>query len=136
MFLTLRIYLVIILTVLQLFIPLVHAHTGDQSLKPGLHIPGLEHYEAKQNKLTVQIKALQHNDYTDGMIVAIDMGVKQHQINPLDINDSHYFIHQTSMILNIYFLSVDANYFPQHKHLLYPLLIQENSPRAPPSQDV
>ena len=132
MFLTLRRCLIIFLTILQLFLPLVHAHTGGQFLKSGLHIPGLEHFEAKDDKLIVQLKPLQHNYLTEGMIVAIDIGVKQPQINPLDSNNGHYFIHQTLMASNTRIFNVDVNYFPQYKPLLYPVLIEENSPRAPP----
>ena len=134
MFLTLRRYLVIFLTILQLFIPLVHAHTGEQFLKPGLHIPGLEHYEAKQNKFIVQLKALKHNDATQGMIVAIDMGGKQYHINPLDSNDGHYFIHQSLIALNAQIFRFDVNVSQQQKQFVDTALIQENSPRAPPSQ--
>jgi hypothetical protein len=97
-----------------------------------LHIPGLEHFEAKDDKLIVQLKPLQHNHLTEGMIVAIDIGVKPHMVNPLDSNNGHYFIHQTLMASNTRIFNVDVNYFPQYKPLLYPVLIQENSPRAPP----
>jgi hypothetical protein len=42
MFTTLRKFLVIFLAVLQLFAPLVHAHTGNKTSDLGLHVPGLE----------------------------------------------------------------------------------------------
>ena len=134
MFLTLRRCLVVFLTILQLFTPWVHAHTGEQFLKSGLHIPGLERFETKDDKLIVQLKGLQLNHALEGMIVAIDMGVKQHQINPLDNNDGNSFIHQSLITLNAQILRFDVNVSQQKSQFVDTVLIQENSPRAPPLQ--
>jgi hypothetical protein len=41
-----RSFLPLLLVVLQLFAPLLHAHTGQSSLHFGLHVPGLEAYAA------------------------------------------------------------------------------------------
>ena len=131
MFLTPRRFLVIFITILQLFIPLVHAHEGEQFLKLGLHVPGLENYGAMHEGSFAKITAIQHNDSAEGMIVAVGLGFKQKQINPLAIAGSQYFIHQNFITLNTAALKFDVNYSPQYKRFSSDL-IQENSPRAPP----
>ncbi len=133
MFLTPRRFLVVFLTILQFIMPFVHAHEGGQFLKQGLHVPGLENYSALQDELVVQIKVLQNNPSAEGMIVAVDVGVKQKYVHHENTVDSDYFILQGLRSLNTAVFRVDDYRSPQLKPFSYPVLIEENSPRAPPA---
>ena len=82
MFSTLRKFIVIFLTMLQFIAPLVHAHASEYNSKQGLHVPGLERYGAEHNMLISQMKTLQYNVCVEGMIVAVDIGIKQNRTNP------------------------------------------------------
>ena len=94
MFSTLRKFIVIFLTMLQFIAPLVHAHASEHGSKQGLHVPGLEHYGAENKMLIAQMKTLQYNVSVDGMIVAVDIGLKQTKTNPQADSDNNYYLHQ------------------------------------------
>lgn len=135
MFSTLRILLVIFLTMLQFIAPLVHAHASMDEANQGLHIPGLEGFGAAHNRLAGQIKALPYNISVDGLIVAVDMGIRQSQTKaPVDA-DSNYYLHQQhSFIFTGVVSRFDANFSPQPQQLAYCLFILSPPSRAPPAQ--
>ena len=134
MFSTLRKFLVIFLTMLQFIAPLVHAHASEPSLKQGLHVPGLEHYGAEHNTLIAQMKTLQDNVSVDGMIVAVDTGLKQNQTNPQTDSDNNYYLPQQTVAFNTAVSRFDTNFSPQPQQLVYRLFIPSPPPRAPPAQ--
>jgi len=133
MFLTPRRFLVVFLTILQFIMPFVHAHEGGQFLKQGLHVPGLENYSALQDELAAQIKVLKNNSSTEGMIVAVDVGVKQKYVHHQNTVDSDYFILQSLRSFNTATFRINDYRSPSLKPFSYPVLIEENSPRAPPA---
>lgn len=62
------------LTLLQLFAPLVHAHTGDSRVKKGLHVPGLESFGL--NKHTLVSQSVNSDWVDEGLAVMVDAGIK------------------------------------------------------------
>jgi hypothetical protein len=133
MFSTLHKYLVVFLTLLQFIAPLVHAHAGGSGSMPGLHVPGLEHFSAEHNTPPVQLKMLSYNNAVEGMIVAVDSGVKQSQINQASGSVPHYYLPQQAFFFNNADSRFDANFSPQFQQLVYCLLIPSPPPRAPPA---
>jgi hypothetical protein len=134
MFSTLRKFLVIFLTMLQFIAPLVHAHASEYSSKQGLHIPGLEHYDAEHNTLIDQIKTLQYNVSVDGMIIGVNLGLKQDQRNSQTDSDNSYYLHQHTVAFNTPVSRFDTNFSPQPEQLVYRLFIPSPPSRAPPEQ--
>ncbi|MEI6068018.1 MAG: hypothetical protein WCP96_11790 [Methylococcaceae bacterium] len=133
MFSTLRKFLVVFLTLLQFIAPLVHAHAREYSLKPGLHVPGLEHISAEHNTPLAQNKTLPHHVSVDGMIVAVDTGVKQSQTNHPADSASDYFLPQQALAFNAAAFRFDTHFSPQSQQSVYRLLIPSPPPRAPPA---
>ena len=133
MFSRLRKFIVIFLTLLQFIAPLVHAHASEHGLKQGLHVPGLEHYGAEDKTLVAQMKTLQHKVCVNGMIVGVDLGLKQNRTNPHSDSDDNYYLHQQSVAFNTAVSRLDTNFSPPPKQFVYPAFIPSHSPRAPPA---
>ena len=119
---------------LQFIAPLVHAHASEYNSMQGLHVPGLEHYGAEHNTLIAQMKTLQYNVCVDGMIVAVDIGLKQNRTNFLADSDNNYYLHQQTAALNTAFFRSDTNYFSQPQQLFYRLFVPSPPSRASPGQ--
>ena len=134
MFSTPRKFLVIFLTMLQLIAPLIDAHASESNLKQGLHVPGHESYGFEYNVLDPQMKTLKHNVSVDGMITAVDTGIKQNQTNLQTDSGSYYYLHQKTVVINTVASRFDANFSPQPQQLVYRLFIPSPPPRAPPEQ--
>jgi hypothetical protein len=135
MFSTLRIFLVIFLTMLQFIAPLVHAHANKDNLNQGLHVPGLEHYGDAHNTLVSQMKTLPYNVSVDDTIVAVDMGIKQSQTkHQVDLDRNYYLHQQHTFAFNAVVSRFDANFSSQPQQLVYRLFIPSPPPRAPPVQ--
>jgi hypothetical protein len=133
MFSTLRKFLVIFLTMLQFIAPLVHAHASEHSSNQGLHVPGLEHYVAEKITLIAQMKALQNNVSVDGIIVGVDIGLKQNRTNSRSDSSNNYYLHQQTVVFNTEVFRFDTH-FSQPQPPLYRLVITSSPPRAPPAR--
>jgi hypothetical protein len=133
MFSTLRKFIVIFLTLLQFIAPLVHAHASEHSLKQGLHVPGLEHYGAENKALVAQMKTFQHTVCANGMIVGVDLGLKQSRTNSHTDSDNSYYLHQQTVAFNTAVSGLDTNFSPPPKQFVYPSFTPPHSPRAPPA---
>lgn len=134
MFSTPRKFLVIFLTMLQFIAPLVHAHASEHGAKSGLHIPGLEHYGAEHKPLA-WLEALQCSALSiDGMIVGVDLGIKQNRADFQTDAGNNYYLHQQAAAFNTVVSRFDTNFSPQPQQLVYRLFIPSHSPRAPPAQ--
>ena len=134
MFSTPRLLLVIVLTMLQFIAPLVHAHASKDYPHQGLHVPGLEGYGVAHNTLVSQMKILPYNISVDGIIVAVDMGIKQSQTKARINSDSHYYLNAQILVLNTVVSRFDANFSPQPQQLAYCLFSPSPPSRAPPVQ--
>lgn len=150
MFSALRKFLFIFLAILQLIAPLVHAHAGEKVSDVGLHVPGLEMYGVKHDALMSQavnyydfnadrigsrpIATLPPSPAVEGIIVAVDAGMKDRQVNAVvDLDDNHY-LHQQTAIFKTAISPFDTNFSPQSAQFVCRLLIPSLSPRAPPAQ--
>ena len=134
MFSTLRKFIVIFLAMLQFIAPLVHAHASEYNSKQGLHVPGLERYGVEHNMLISQMKTLQYNVCVDGMIVAIDIGLKENQTNPQSVSDNSYYLHQHTVPFNTAVSRVDTHFSLLPQPPDYRLFIPSPPTRAPPVQ--
>lgn len=143
MFSALRKFLVIFLAMLQLIAPLVHAHAGEKTPDWGLHVPGLEMYGVKHDAL---MSPAVNYDFSldrigsrpilavEGIIVGVDAGMKDKQVNAVaDLDDSHY-LHQQTATVKTATSPFYANFSPQAAQFVCRLLIPSLSPRAPPAQ--
>ncbi len=166
MFTTLRKFTVIFLAILQLFAPLVHAHTGEKSSELGLHVPGLEMYGVEHDASVFQ--AVNYDSSSDrigsrpittlltsmdggnavnrlepsrppslaveGIIVGIDAGMKNNQVNAAADSDNSHYLHQQAPAFNAAISPFDINFSPQAQQFVCRLFIPSLSPRAPPAQ--
>jgi hypothetical protein len=132
MFTTLKRFTVILLAILQLVAPLVHAHAGDKVSDLGLHVPGLEIYGADYDFPIAQ--EVSYDFSSEGILVGIDTGIKDKQVNaPVDVDNSHY-LHQQAPVFNVAISRYDINFSPQQHDVARNPLIPSLSPRAPPAQ--
>jgi len=132
MFTTLRKFTVIFLAILQLIAPLVHAHAGEKNSDFGLHIHGLEMHGVEHD--TLVFHAVNYDFNSEGIIVGIDAGMKNKQVNTVvDIDNSHY-LHQQASVFNAAISPFDTNFSPQPTQFVCRLFIPSLSPRAPPAQ--
>ncbi len=76
-------FLFIILALLQLVTPLVHAHTGEESIKQGLHLPGYEHYSV--NLDTPEYHIVTHPTAENCSIIGVATGIKHKNV----LSDQH-----------------------------------------------
>ena len=130
-----RRFLIIVLTLLQLIAPLVHAHASEHILKQGLHVPGLELSGREYFGLIApEIKSLQLNVSVDGMIVVIDLGVKRNQDKHLISSESSYYLHQQDVVFNAGVSKLDTDFSSHLKQIHYLSLSSAHSSRAPPVQ--
>jgi len=119
---------------LQFIAPLVHAHASEHSSKQGLHIPGLEHYGVENKTLIAQMKTLHHNLSVEGMVVGVDIGIKQNKKNPQTDSDNNYYLHQQTVGFNTAVSQFDTHFSPQSQLFGYSLFFPSHSPRAPPAR--
>ncbi|HEY8219834.1 MAG TPA: hypothetical protein VIF86_07010 [Methylobacter sp.] len=132
MFSGLRKFTIIFLAILQLIAPLVHAHAGEKASNWGLHVPGLEMYGVKHDAL--MSSAVNYDFNAEGMIVGVDAGMKDSQINAVaDLDDSPY-LHQQAATVRSAISPFDVNFSPQATQFVCRLLIPSLTPRAPPAQ--
>lgn len=135
MFLTLRRFIVILLTLVQCIAPLVHAHAskyGDN--KQGFHVPGLERFDSETKPHSVLIDKAQDHASSEGWIVAVDLGHKQNPTNhPVD-SDNDLFLHQQAIAFDPAVSKLNTSF----SSLLQQLVDSSFSPyppsRAPPER--
>ena len=122
-------FLFILLAMLQLVAPLVHAHTAGEFYESGLHVPGLEQFTYSDDSTIA--RAI--NDGADGshLIVDLDVGfIKAAQDNG---EVQYYFLIQNGFPLSLSVLRYEINFSPQIHHIPIPsLFLAGLSPRAPP----
>jgi hypothetical protein len=129
---TLRKFLIIFLTILQLFAPLVHAHASEFHSNQGLHVPGLEHYSS-HHQSSIYIKA--HSSLhacIDGVLVGVGLGLKQNSSTaPYDADNSYYVPTQRPRLSSVA-LPFKIYNSGQKQPLLARLLTSHPPSRAPP----
>ena len=73
----------VLLVLLQLIAPLVHAHSEAKYAPAGIHLPGLEYVQADHQTSTIKANALLC--VSEGVIVGIGSGLKQKAMPPFDL---------------------------------------------------
>jgi|APCry1669193181_1035450.scaffolds.fasta_scaffold09278_4 hypothetical protein len=129
MLLTLRKFLIIFLTILQLFAPLVHAHASDSHSNQGFHVPGLEDFSSQHDSLAY-LKAPAFHTCVDGVLVSVGLGLKQKE-NPAIVNNNCYIVQQIPSLAkpNLVSKSYDSTL---DQSLLLALVTSSPPTRAPP----
>lgn len=132
MFTALRKFTVIFLTILQLIAPLVHAHAGVKDSDFGLHVHvhGLEMHGVEHD--TLVFHAVSYDFSSEGILVSIDAGMKNKQVNT--VADNSHYLHQQAPAFNAAISPFDTNFSPQPTQFVCRLFIPSLSPRAPPAQ--
>ncbi|MGR9046881.1 MAG: hypothetical protein ACU83N_16490 [Gammaproteobacteria bacterium] len=123
--------LILVLALLQLMAPLVHAHIADDRLGVGLHIPGLEHYNVASD--APEIKALAHDAASDNLVIGIDSGIRLDLNDNGPLQDQACFLDQGGFPENRTLLSHQINFSPhQPPSISFVFASSPQSPRAPP----
>lgn len=125
---------IIVLALLQLIAPLVHAHrTVDRSSVTGLHVPGLELFSAGQD--SPELQALVRVTTIGNQIIEIDSGLRMqagHQI-PYPLDKGFYVFCQSGFPSFHGAFNRQVNFSP-HRIFFPPTLftLKSLAPRAPP----
>ncbi|WP_051384080.1 hypothetical protein, partial [Methyloglobulus morosus] len=123
---------IIVLALLQLFAPLVHAHTGSNSFNHGLHIPGLESYRAAQN--TPVIQSVDVDWDSDGLLIVVDAGIKNPQDIFIESADPSYVLLPSDQLRIAALPKYDSNFSPQRQPFVFRRFPSTHPSRAPPAQ--
>ena len=129
---TLRKFLIIFLTILQLFAPLVHAHASESASNQGLHVPGLEHYSSHHDS-SAYFKAHALHACVDGVLISIGVGLKQTSSTAQSDTDNSVYLPMQISLLSSVALPLETYHPRQSQPLLTRLLVSPPPSRAPPS---
>ncbi len=143
MFLASRLVIVVLLALLQLIAPLVHAHanncfvTGMPHEQTKLHIPGLElylkpHLEMSSDTLW-QIRRVALNAPAEGMVIGVDTGIKQKQQLDLCDSDNDCGVLMIALVFLIPFVTKKITLPDFLQPMLPSPLSSSHHARAPPS---
>lgn len=123
----LRQFLVVLLVVLQGILPLVHAHTGPESLQKGLHIHGFEAFNATISDCAFQ--AVDQDLAADEAIVYVESAIKQSVDNYSGLG---FYIPVALVSFSFPQHTPLLSFSPQALDLILVSLIEPHGSRAPP----
>ncbi len=129
--LTLRRFLLIFLSLLQLVAPLVHAHSGNNFAQFGLHLPSFEVYSYRHTANTPALQATDPHNHSESGIVSISTGIKNQQHSLDDLPPLLYFPPYPPLISPA-LSSHQINFSPPQLHSTKTFAHSPQSPRAPP----
>jgi hypothetical protein len=132
MFSVIRKYLILVLAILQLFVPLVHAHTGEKNLNHGLHVPGLELYGINHHAPFMQNVNADWN--AEGFLVTVDAGIKNPQDMSVVKTGQSFAVLPSGQLQVCALPENDSNFSPQRQSFHFRRHLSTFSPRAPPAQ--
>jgi hypothetical protein len=124
--------LVFILVMLQLFAPLVHAHSGSKDFNKGLHIPGLETFYINHDAAVVQKVNLDQD--AEGLLVVVDAGIKNPHDTIAETEKVEFGFLPSSQILVSSLPFSDSNFSPQTLSFVFQKTHSTPRSRAPPAQ--
>lgn len=124
--------LVLLLVMLQLVAPLVHAHTGSNSFNQGLHIPGLELYRVNQDVPVIQDANADWD--VEGFLVVMDAGIKHTPDKFFAMDSQNHSAVLVEQIRLSPLPKADSNFSPQQSPPTSRIFSSAHSPRAPPVQ--
>jgi hypothetical protein len=123
--------LLMMLAMLQLVAPLVHAHAGNFKSSEGIHLPGFESYASTQHAVVVKKVNLNHG--AEGLLVVMDAGIKDPQDATIETKDIGYALPVTLIVLVASLHHADSNFSPHKRSFSYRIQPSPISPRAPPA---
>jgi hypothetical protein len=126
--------LIIVLAMLQLFAPLVHAHTGSHNFSQGLHIPGLEPFLPDNHAPVSQKVNFVVDRHTEGFLVVVDAGIKNPHDFIAEIDQSGFALLSFSHLQIKCMPACDSNFSPHCQAVTFRKHFSPLSPRAPPVQ--
>lgn len=123
----LRQFLVVLLVVLQGILPLVHAHTGPESLQKGFHIHGFEAFDVSDTDAAN--RAIDQDLGTQATVVYVESAIKQsvHHYSGLG-----FYLPAALVSFNFPQAIPDSEFSPQALDLVLVRLIEPHGSRAPP----
>jgi hypothetical protein len=123
--------LLILLGLLQLVAPLVHAHSSHQFSQFGVHLPTLEIYSTPHYQRFPTLQAADYSVNVDDAIVSISTGIKNQPLSVDNLSPLLYFPpHPTTISLVLD--SCKINFSPQRLQPTKTFVHSPQSPRAPP----
>jgi hypothetical protein len=122
---------IIVLAMLQLFAPLVHAHTGNNGFNQGLHVPGLELYRTTQDSPVIQ--AIDTDGDAEGLLVIVDAGIKNQHDLFVESKDIGYALLPSQQLQVSALAENDCNFPPHTQTVVYRKSTAPRSSRAPPT---
>ncbi len=127
--------LILLLAMLQLFAPLVHAHTGGHKSNQGLHIPGLEPYLiVNQHAPANQNVNLNKADWdAEGILIAVDTGIKKPHDGIIVSQDSGFTLTPYNPLQISLLINNVSNFSPHPRVAFHKQLHSPLSARAPPT---
>jgi hypothetical protein len=133
MLLQTRCFLLILLGLLQLVAPLVHAHSGRTFAQFGWHLPTFEIFSVNVDTRNSRprLQAVDLNDTIDSAIISISTGIKQPKSA---IDDPKQPIKLTKQIIfNLFFIHQRINFSPHFAQNFKTCVYHPQIPRAPPA---
>jgi hypothetical protein len=131
MILTMRRYLLILLGLLQLVAPLVHAHSGNDFAQFGLHLPSFEVYSAIHQQTAPLLQSTDYLFSQNDAIVSISSGIRTQDISTDEQPPVLYFP-PTAVVFSVALSSCEINFSPQPAQIIKAFIYSPQSPRAPP----
>ncbi len=123
--------LIFLLAMLQLFAPLVHAHSGEKIFNQGLHIPGLEAFYSGND--TSVIEHVNLGSDTEGLLIMVDAGINNPQDFIAAVDTIEFGILPSSQ-LHVSALPIADNNFSPHPPVFgFQRFFSTLPSRAPPA---
>jgi hypothetical protein len=123
---------IFVLAMLQLFVPLVHAHTGAKNFNQGLHVPGLELYHISHDAPVTQNVNVDWD--SEGLLVVVDTGIKTQKNMMVVMQDGPFALSPADQWQVTALPESDNNFSPQTQSFSFRKFPVAYSPRAPPAQ--
>ncbi|MGR8935478.1 MAG: hypothetical protein ACU837_13955 [Gammaproteobacteria bacterium] len=125
-----RNFLIILVALLQLVAPLVHAHaSARQNAVLGIHLPGLE-FISTNDDIPMLHAEVSRADCC-GILIDVGCGLQQSKFSP-DL-PLLYPPDASVAAFNAHYIVATINFSPHSSHLFDRIATQPIAPRAPPS---
>lgn len=124
----LRLFLVLLLVLLQLVAPLVHAHAGGPDSQFGIHLKGLESLTLAQHDTVVSSQ--QHAMIADSAMIEVDSGIKRLKTRWIPFNIG--LLAATLIVLSPPTTAICLSTDTPTPHPTAPPGLQQHPSRAPP----
>ena len=128
MIFTLQRSLIILLVLLQLVAPLVHAHSGQGVSPEGIHLPGLEFVTSHENEniLTISSHSQDH-----GAVISVSSGIQHKNFSRTNVEKIYLLTKETHH--NAVNCQREVNCLPEGFRVLRTICLRLVFPRAPPA---